>query len=261
VELERFREALEAEGLRLAAVTYDSQETVARFAERFSLGYPLLADTESALIRGFGILNTDMPEGNDFHGIPYPGNYLLSTDGRVKAKYFLPDYQTRPSAGELLATTFGRSSGPAVELPLADVTARIALSDGQVLPGRQLGVIVDLCIAPGWHLYGEPLPENYVATRVTFDSDLVAEQSLEFPRPERVRFEALEETLPVYTEEFRASGQLLIRSRLKPGPYQLKGELRYQACSQESCRVPQTAGFEVSVEVIDQAPPLDATSG
>jgi len=258
VELEESRAALEAEGIAVAAITYDSQETVTRFAERFGIGYPLLSDAQSSAIRSFGILNADMPEGNMFHGIPYPGSYLLAPDGTVKEKHFLADYQTRSSAGAILATTFGTSSGPAVELSLGNVSARVALSDAQVVPGRQLAVTVDLVIAPGWHLYGEPLPDNYVPTRIAFDPDLPSAQSLEFPRPDSVHFDLLGETLPVYAGSVRATGTLLIKSRVKPGRHALKGELRYQECSQESCGVPQTIRFEIPVEVLDQAPPIES---
>ncbi len=259
MELEQFRDALEAEGIRIAVVTYDSQEILRRFAERFSIGYPLLSDAESRVIRDFGILNRDMPEGNQFHGIPYPGNFLLSADGIVQAKYFLPDYQTRPSASEVLAKTFDTSHGPAVEVPLDEVVARIALSDSQVVPGRQLGVTVDLSIAPGWHLYGEPLPDNYVPTRIAFDAELAADQSLELPQPDRVRFELLGETLPVYSGSVRGIGTLLIRSRLRPGRYAVKGQLQYQACQDESCGAPQTVPFEIPIEVADQAPAIEST--
>jgi hypothetical protein len=260
VELEQHREALEAKGIKVAAVTYDSREILGRFAAQFSIGYPLLSDAESDVIRGFGILNDDMPEGSLFHGIPYPGNFLLGPDGRVLAKYFLPDYQTRPSASEILARSFGTSGGPDVELRGDEVVARITLSDSQAVPGRQLGVTLDLSISDGWHLYGDPLPDAYQPLRIDFDDDLAADQSLELPSPEPLRFELLGETLPVHSGQLRGTGTLLVRSRLRPGSLAVKGELRYQACQEESCGVPQAIRFEIPIEVIDQAPAIEPAS-
>jgi hypothetical protein len=257
VELEQHRAALEAKGIEVAAVTYDSRETLSRFGKQFSIGYPLLSDRQSEVIRSFGILNTDMPEGSLFHGIPYPGNFLLGPDGRVLAKYFLPDYQTRSSASEILVRSFGTIDGPAVELRHEEVLARVALSDLQVVPGRQLGVTIDLSISEGWHLYGDPLPDGYQPIRVVFDEDLAADQSLELPSPEPLRFELLGETLPVHSGTLRGTGTLLVRSRLRPGSYAVKGELRYQACQEQSCGLPQAIRFEIPIEVIDQAPAIE----
>ena len=73
-------------GLGVAAVSYDSNATLKRFADAHQITYPLLSDPGSGVIRKFGILNTNIPEGNMFYGIPFPGDYLLAADGTVKDK-------------------------------------------------------------------------------------------------------------------------------------------------------------------------------
>jgi len=55
----------------------------------------MLSDKGSAVIRKFGILNTNIPEGHPFHGIPFPGDYLVDANGTVRDKQFLPNYETR----------------------------------------------------------------------------------------------------------------------------------------------------------------------
>ena len=37
----------------------------------------------------------------------------------------------------------------------------------------------------------------------------------------------------------------------------MKGELRYQACQEQSCGLPQAIRFEIPIEVIDQAPAIE----
>jgi peroxiredoxin len=58
----------------------------------------MLSDRGSVVISKYGILNTNIPEGHLFHGVPFPGDYLIGADGKVRDKQFLPDYQTRPSS-------------------------------------------------------------------------------------------------------------------------------------------------------------------
>src|SRR5262245_61763141 len=58
-----------------------------------------------------------------------------------------------------------------------DVTAKVALPDIKALAGHQIPVTVDFSVAPGWHLYGPPLPPEYTVTKVTFDNDLIQKQA------------------------------------------------------------------------------------
>jgi peroxiredoxin len=51
---------LERNGVRIAAVSYDSPEILQGFAEKHGIGYPLLSDQDSAVIRRFGIFNMNI---------------------------------------------------------------------------------------------------------------------------------------------------------------------------------------------------------
>ena len=69
--------------------------------------FPCLSDNGSVVIREFGILNSNIPKDHPFYGIPFPGDYLISPDGVIQAKYFLPDYQTRVASSEILVNELG----------------------------------------------------------------------------------------------------------------------------------------------------------
>jgi DsbC/DsbD-like thiol-disulfide interchange protein len=130
-----------------------------------------------------------------------------------------------------------------------DVQATIALSPAKTGPGNRLAVTVDIQIAPGWHIYGEPLPANYVPTSLSFDKELVAEQSIKLPRAIPVNFKALGETLPVYKGEVKGSGSIVLKPGLKPGDYRIGGELKFQECNDQICKMPRAAKFEIPITI------------
>jgi DsbC/DsbD-like thiol-disulfide interchange protein len=214
----------------------------------------MLSDEGSAVIRSFGILNTNVPTDVRFYGIPFPGQYLLASNGTVKAKSFLPDYQERPSGSTVLLTAFGTATGSSATVEAGDLKARIALSDVRAVSGQQLGEMAEFKIAPGWHVYGKPLPEEYTPTTVTFDEDLVSSQKLDFPKPTPVKFELLGETLPVYQGDFKAIGEIVVRQKLNPGEYKLGGTLSFQECNDNLCKMPQQVRFEVPLRVEAMVP-------
>jgi DsbC/DsbD-like thiol-disulfide interchange protein len=236
--------------VRVAAISYDSESTLKRFADTYRIGYPMLSDKGSAVIRKFGILNENIPQGHMFYGIPFPGDYLIGTDLKVRDKAFKSDYQARPGASEVLLKNFGASAGgPVVTIKVDDLLAVLTLSSGSAVPGRQLGIAVDFTVAPGWHIYGQPIADNYVATSISFESEFISEQSLNFPKPTPVEFKSLGETLPAYSGSLRAIGSLLIKANLKSGDYKLKGTLRFQECSDQVCKLPNKIEFEVPIRI------------
>jgi hypothetical protein len=247
--------ALEAQGIRSASISYDPPATLKAFAVAHHIGYPLLSDKGSEVIRKFGILNHNVPHGHPFYGIPFPGDFLLAPDGTVRDKLFLPDYQTRASASEVLLRDFGQTvGGPSISIKAEDVTANLTLSAGRAVPGQQLAVAIEFTIDPGWHIYGQPLPDNYIATAIAFEPGIIAEQSFDFPAATPLEVKSLGETLPVYSGTFRASGRIRPKLGLKSGEYKIPGTLRFQECNDEVCKLPQKVDFEIPLVIEAMAP-------
>src|SRR5207245_8621547 len=116
--------------------------------------------------------------------------------------FFLPSYEHRPSASEVVLRHFDGAGANSVEIKAGPVSATVALSTDRCFPGQELGLALDLRVAPGWHVYGRPLPAQYQAVELNLESPLVAEQSLELPPPRPLLLKALRETLPVYADGF-----------------------------------------------------------
>lgn len=192
-----------------------------------------------------------------FYGIPFPGDYVLASDGTVVDKHFLPNYQTRPTASGILLADFNLIGDKGtVTIGAEDVRAKVSLSSDKTAPGQELGVDVEITVAPGWHIYGEPLPQNYIATTLTFAGDVVANQSFSLPSAMPHEFKALGETLPVYKGSVRGRGTILVNGRIRPGEYKVGGTLRFQECNDAICKVPQEVSFEIPIKVEGMVPGL-----
>ncbi|MBV8454918.1 MAG: redoxin domain-containing protein [Deltaproteobacteria bacterium] len=242
-------------GINVASISYDPHEILSRFAGQYHITYPMLSDHGSLIIRKFGILNTNVPPGTRLYGIPFPGQYLLTPDGIVRDKLFLPDYQTRPTASEVLLKEYGIAAADnGMAITAEDVQVRIVISDKRAFSGQRLGTAANFKVAPGWHIYGEPLPAGYSPTSVKFDDGLVASQALEFPPPKPVKFELLGETLPVYQGEFKATGYILFKQKLPAGEHELTGTLSFQECNDNICKLPQSVRFQIPIKIDPYVP-------
>jgi DsbC/DsbD-like thiol-disulfide interchange protein len=219
----------------------------------------MLSDKGSRVIREFGILNTNIPQGHPFYGIPFPGDYVIAPDGTIQAKYFLPEYQTRVASSEILMQEFGeKTAGSSLLVKSGDLQVRIILSADHAAPGQEIGVLAEFSLSPGWHVYGKPLPENYTPTTLMFDSGNVAKQSVVFPRAEMVTLAVLKETLPVYTGTFEAKGNIVIKPGLTSREQTINGTLGFQECNDSICKIPQKLTFEVPFKVDPLTPPAKA---
>jgi hypothetical protein len=263
---------LKAQGINAASITYDSLDVLQRFSQAYGIVYPMLSDQGSKVIRAFGILNTNIPEDHPMlYGIPFPGDYLIAPDGTVIDKLFLPNYEHRPSASQV-ALRHGATGGVnSVHLKTDVLNATISLSTERCFPGQELGVSLDVHLEPGWHIYGEPLPENYQPAALEFESPLVAEYSMELPAAKPLLLKALGETLPVYEGEMQARGKLGIKwsppipakwleplgPPIQPGLHYLEGWFRFQACSDLVCEPPRSLKFQLplTIEAGIPAPP------
>jgi hypothetical protein len=256
VELESQREAFHRRGLGLAAVSYDPVAVLADFATRRGIGFPLLSDTDSAVIRRFGLLNPEYPEGNIAHGVPFPGTFITDEKGIVRSRFFEEKYVNRRTAGSALVLAGDTpSSGRDVETPAFRL--RLSASNTVVVPGERITLVLDLEFGRGLHAYA-PGAGRYRA----LDLRLVEQPRLEFgptvlPPSRPFEFEPLRESVPVFEGRVRMLRDLVFAGgrdwgdALDHGPAQvvLRGSLDYQVCSESRCFPPATLPVQWSFEV------------
>ncbi len=235
----------------------------------------MLSDVGSKVIGAFGILNTNIPQDHQMlYGIPFPGDYLLSCDGTVREKHFLPSYEHRASASQIVLRDSESTAGSnAAQIKTDFFDAIITLSTDRCFPGHELAFAIKLDLKNGWHVYGKPLPANYQAIELEFDGPLVDEQSIELPPATPTSFPALGETLPIYTGQMKAFGKLGIKwsppmpakfllalgETIEPGSHKISGALSFQACKEDLCEPPQAIKFELPLTILSGVPPAKAT--
>ena len=100
VQLQSNLKEIEATGGQVVAISYDSTAILKRFAAKSVITYPLLSDAGSKTIDAYGIRNKEAPER--WNGIPYPGTFIVGTNGVIRAKLFLDGYKERHAVEALV---------------------------------------------------------------------------------------------------------------------------------------------------------------
>ena len=240
---------LEKNGVRIAAISYDAQQTLAEFARKHAIGFPLLSDAGSETIRRIGIFNSNMAPGLRSYGVPHPVEFLVAPDGTVVRKYFVTNYQHRVAGSAVALREFGtvNPDAPTVTLESGALAVQIGFPSAKAFAGQELAFFARFALQPGWHIYGEPLPSGYTTTAITFEGPSVADQRLELPPAEMRNIPSLGETLPLYSGSFQAIGTLVLRHPLPEGSLVLPGCVSFQQCSETVCEPPQSLPFELAL--------------
>jgi len=247
VELEKNKAEFDQLGLGLAAISYDSVEVLHHFAARREIDFPMLSDADSKIIRALNILNDTVAKDSAFYGVPFPGTFILDAQGRIVAKYFEDDYRERYTAGDILAHQYG----VAPTVGKTDVEGRqlrltASASTSSAAPGERLTLALDIDLKPNMHVYA-PGVEGYIAIDWKMkDSESAAAHEVAYPPSEKLYLQAIDETVPVYRNHFRLTRDITIaqEAKIKPlvdasGNFSVEGTLRYQACDDRLCYVPQ----------------------
>ncbi len=260
VELQEGYNKFQEQGIKLYAISYDDQEVLRDFAQSYGIEYPLLSDMDSAVIKQFGILNTQIQPGDAvLYGIPYPGTYITDEDGVVIQKFFHDTYKRREGPELLIDAALGRvvldDSAPAAsETDDEGIKVSATLHGGAIKQGAQREIIVRFELPEGLHIYGQPVPDGMIPTTVTVSGPegLAVEETI-FPPTEQLRLESLDLDLPVW------SGQVDIRvpiyalsalqSECRPldqDEIDIEVAVRYQACDDNVCLLPKSESFTIT---------------
>jgi len=262
VQLQNARQRFEAQGLKLAAISYDSPAILKDFAERHRIEFPLLADPHSEIIRSFNVLNTEAKGMTK--GMAYPGFFYLDSSGVIRQKYFTPKYTDRLTANNVIAKLFPELSAEVTQnIKAPHLQLTLAQSDRSVIPGGRVSLIAEIELPPDVHVYS-PGVRGYKPIQLTLqDLPGIEFQPVIYPSSKVLYLEAIQEHVPVFEGKFRISQDLTvtpsktsdaIRSLFsKERTISITGDLKYQACDKTVCYPPTSVPvkWELKVQPLD----------
>lgn len=132
------------------------------------------------------------------------------------------------------------------------VSGRAVLAKSAVHAGEPFLLALILKIDKGWHINADdPGDEFMYPSSVSVDEGQgFALDAVAFPEPKLATFDYSDFELRIYEDEAVIGVRLTPSAELKPGVGLLVVKLKYQACNNESCIMPQDLPFEVPVEVV-----------
>ncbi|MBX7197829.1 MAG: peroxiredoxin family protein [Rhodospirillaceae bacterium] len=94
---------IEKRGFKMAALSYDSPEILAKFTEKREIKFTLLSDPRSEVIDRYGLRDPQYAGKPKFDGVPRPIIFILDPKGVIKAKLYEESYKDRPPVDQVLA--------------------------------------------------------------------------------------------------------------------------------------------------------------
>jgi AhpC/TSA family/Disulphide bond corrector protein DsbC len=264
VELQGRYDDIRKQGLGLVAISYDSPETLKKFADSRGITFPLISDSGSAIIKRFGILNEQQEPGTRSYGIPHPGTFIVDRKGVVTARFFEDAYQERFTAAAILAAQGTNPGGAAVTADTAHLSISATISDATVSPGERISIVATVTPRPAMHIYA-PGKHDYRIVRLNVDPQpWLRAHDTRYPPSEIYHFKPLNERVEVYSKPFRLIQDVTVlatpevQKALPTMPtVTISVALEYQACDDRICYNPARVPFSFSVATkpLDRRPP------
>ena len=156
--------------------------------------------------------------------------------------------QTTPKAPRPASRTAAPAADPAGTQTVETKHLTISTSATAAAGGRAT-LFVDITPRPKMHVYS-PEQKDYipVAVKVTADDAAFKALPVRYPAAETYFFKPLNETHKVYTKPFRVQQPITLTGKAA-APLTIKGSVRYQACDDAICYMPQEVPVSWTVAV------------
>ncbi len=272
MQLQKSLPELREAGYEVFAISNDTVERLADFAEQHGITYSLLSDEDSTVIRAFGIMNTlirpDEGMDNHYYGIPYPGTYITDQAGIVVDKDFHQHHSRRLSGRGLLHRVLGTlpeqyADTPEVISESNEVTFTTSLVDPTIMLEVISVLVCRLHIAAGRHIYAPGAPEAFTPASLRFHGEGIRFGEPAWPQPQQLNMTDLNIQVPVYEQEVTISVPVTATSSLIHLGHDLEQSsakitivCTYQACDELSCGLPATIESTLTVPLEELVTPV-----
>jgi AhpC/TSA family protein/cytochrome c biogenesis DsbD-like protein len=252
----------EKQGLKFAAISYDSQEILKYFADRHKIDYPMLADPDSKIIQAYAVLNAEATGMQK--GFARPGYFFIDGNGIIREKFFEAKYRERLTGNSIVSKLFpelGEEVVDTVEAPHLQLA--LEQSDRTGVPGTRITLSAEVHLPPEVHVYA-PGTQGYRPIKLVLDDAKEMElKPVVYPPSQILYLPAIKEKVPVFEGTFRISQDVKVSSTSefwgslgKDGKtLTISGKLEYQACDKTICYLPASVPVKWQLQVF----PLDRT--
>ena len=128
------------------------------------------------------------------------------------------------------------------------LTITTSTSAPAAAPSERLSLYVDVAPKPKMHVYA-PDQTDYIPIELKVEpASSFKPQAIQYPAAEQFFFAPLKETQRVYSRPFRITLPITLAQNADL-PLTIKGTVRYQACDDAICYLPQTIGVTWKVGV------------
>lgn len=118
-------------------------------------------------------------------------------------------------------------------------------------PGATVRVSLTATIDEGFHVNSDKPNDPYlIPLKLTWNPGALEKPSLTYPKPETAKLPFSQKPVTIYTGSFVIDTQFKVASNAKPGPSEITGKLRFQACNDRECLIPRTLDVTVPLEVV-----------
>jgi AhpC/TSA family/Disulphide bond corrector protein DsbC len=267
VELQHVLPELEAAGYQPYAISNDTVERLAAFAQRNHITFSLLSDEDSTIIRRYGILNTliEPGEGKEmrWYGIPYPGTYITDATGVIVQKDFHQHHARRASGRMLVHQVTGTvpdADDDTVQVRDTIEGPQLALDAYLLDDALRLEVLSTLVcrirVADDFHLYADGAPDAFTAARLTVQGAGIRVGDAHWPTPKLLDMPLVGGIVPIWDGEVTVTVPITATSeiiRLGHGLEQSEAiidvRLDYQACNDDTCLFAQSVDARLTTSL------------
>ncbi|NDC25618.1 MAG: hypothetical protein EB078_08265 [Proteobacteria bacterium] len=145
-----------------------------------------------------------------------------------------------------LFPVFGETATETQEFLKVGKIKSVVLKEGQFVEA-----VIPAKVVKGHHIQANPatLP-NLIATEITLDNlQGIQAQKPVYPKSKPWKLVSAGKTIETYDGDIEFKVGLSAQG-LKPGKYQIKGSVRYQACNDKNCFFPTSAALTIPVTVV-----------
>ena len=138
------------------------------------------------------------------------------------------------------------------------VSGKIVLDTDAVHPGSVAKAAVVAEVAAGYHINDHvPSLDYLIPTQLKLELTPPLEPGrAAYPKGTSRKFEFMDQPISVYEGRLVVGQQLKVAADAKPGAYQLKGALEYQACNDHACLPPSKLAVSLEVRVVPRSESL-----